>query len=58
MDGCVPWQERGQPDASSVTAGAEAGDSAMVRLRDGGAVREVRAAFERVAAHRSELEVS
>jgi hypothetical protein len=41
-----------------IQAGAEAGDPAMVRLRDDGAVREVRAAFEWVAAHRSELEVS
>ena len=32
--------------------------STVVRLRDDGAVREVRAAFEWVAAHRSELEVS
>ena len=37
---------------------AEAGDPAMVRLRDEGAVREVRASFGWVAAHRSELEVS
>ena len=37
---------------------AEAGDPAMGRLRDEGAVSEVRAAFGWVAAHRSELEVS
>jgi len=49
------WQDRCW---RGIKAGAEAGDPAMVRLRDGGAVREVRAAFEWVAAHRPELEVS
>ena len=55
------WQDRSW---RGIQAGADAGDPAMVRLRDDGAVRddsavrEVRAAFEWVAAHRSELEVS
>ena len=49
------WQDRCW---RGIQAGAEAGDPAMVRLRDEGAVREVRASFGWVAAHRSELEVS
>jgi Phosphotransferase enzyme family len=49
------WQDRCW---RGIQAGAAAGDPAMVRLRAEGAVREVRAAFGWVAAHRSELEVS
>ncbi len=49
------WQDRCW---RGIQAGAEAGEEAMLRLRDSGAVREVRAAFGWVAAHRSELEVS
>ena len=41
-----------------IQAGAEAGDPAMIRLRDSGAVREVRAAFGWVAENRAELEDS
>ena len=55
MDVIVWWQDRSW---RGIQAGADAGDPAMVRLRDDGAVREVQAAFEWVAAHRSELEVS
>ena len=55
VDVIMWWQDRCW---RGIQAGAEAGDPAMVRLRDGGAVREVRAGFEWVAAHRSELEVS
>jgi hypothetical protein len=55
VDVIMWWQDRCW---RGIQAGAGASDPAMVRLRDGGAVREVRAAFEWVAAHRSELEVS
>jgi len=61
VDVIMWWQDRCW---RGIQAGADAGDPAMVRLRDDGAVRddgamrEVRAAFEWVAAHRSELEVS
>ena len=55
VDVIMWWQDRCW---RGIQAGAEAGEEAMVRLRDDGAVREVRAAFEWVAAHRSELEVS
>jgi len=49
------WQDRCW---RGIQAGAAAGNLAMVRLRDDGAVREVRAAVRWVAEHRSELEVS
>jgi len=55
VDVIMWWQDRCW---RGIQAGAEAGEEAMVRLRDDGAVREVRAAFEWVAAHRSDLEVS
>jgi Phosphotransferase enzyme family len=55
VDVIMWWQDRCW---RGIQAGAEAGDPAMVRLRDEGAVREVRASFGWVAAHRSELEVS
>ncbi len=55
MDVIMWWQDRCW---RGIQAGAEAGDPAMVRLRDDGAVREVRAAFGWVAAHRCELENS
>jgi hypothetical protein len=55
VDVIMWWQDRCW---RGIQAGAEAGEEAMVRLRGDGAVREVRAAFEWVAAHRSELEVS
>jgi len=55
VDVIMWWQDRCW---RGIQAGAEAGDPAMVRLRDDGGVREVRAAFGWVAAHRSELEVS
>ena len=55
VDVIMWWQDRCW---RGIQAGAEAGNPAMVRLRDDGAVGEVRAAFEWVAAHRSELEVS
>lgn len=55
VDVIMWWQDRCW---RGIQGGAEAGDPAMVRLRDDGAVREVRAAFGWVAAHRSELEVS
>jgi hypothetical protein len=55
VDVIMWWQDRCW---RGIQAGAEAGDPAMVPLRDDGAVREVRASFEWVAAHRSELEVS
>jgi hypothetical protein len=55
VDVIMWWQDRCW---RGIQAGAEAGEEAMVRLRDGGAVREIRAAFGWVAAHRSELEVS
>jgi len=49
------WQDRCW---RGIQAGAEAGDPAMIRLRDSGAVREVRAAFGWVAENRAELEGS
>jgi hypothetical protein len=55
--GYVPWQERGTPGAPGA-AGVKA-EASLVRVAE--LVRElweVRAAFEWVAAHRSELEVS
>ncbi len=55
VDVIMWWQDRCW---RGIQAGAEAGEEAMLRLRDSGAVREVRAAFGWVAAHRSELEVS
>ena len=55
LDVIMWWQDRCW---RGIQAGAEAGEEAMVRLRDDGAVREVRAAFEWVAAHRCELEDS
>jgi hypothetical protein len=55
VDVIMWWQDRCW---RGIQAGAEAGEEAMVWLRDGGAVREIRAASEWVAGHRSELEVS
>ncbi len=55
VDVIMWWQDRCW---RGIQAGAEAGEEAMLRLRDSGAVREVRAAFGWVAAHRSGLEVS
>jgi len=55
VDVIMWWQDRCW---RGLQAGAAAGDPAMVRLRDDGAVREVGAAFRWVAEHRSELEVS
>jgi len=55
LDVIMWWQDRCW---RGIQAGAEAGEEAMVRLRDDGAVREVRAAFEWVAVHRCELEDS
>ena len=49
------WQDRCW---RGIAAGAAAGDPAMVRLRDSGAVREVQAACRWVAEHRRELEGS
>jgi hypothetical protein len=47
------WQDRCW---RGIEAAAEAGDPAMVRLRDGGAVAEVRAAYAWTATHRAVLE--
>jgi hypothetical protein len=55
VDVIMWWQDRCW---RGIQAGAEAGDPAMVRLRDDGGVREVRAVVGWVAAHRSDLEVS
>ena len=55
VDVIMWWQDRCW---RGIQAGAAAGDPAMVRLRADGAVRQVRAAFGWMAAHRSELEVS
>ena len=55
VDVIMWWQDRCW---RGIQAGAEAGEEAMVRLRGDGGVREVRAAFGWVAAHRSELGVS
>jgi hypothetical protein len=55
VDVIMWWQDRCW---RGIQAGAAAGDPALIRLREEGAVREVRAAFQWVAEHRSELEVS
>ena len=47
------WQDRCW---RGIEAQAEAGDPAMVRLRDSGVVEEVRAAYHWVSAHRDALE--
>ncbi|MEV7437500.1 phosphotransferase family protein [Streptomyces griseoviridis] len=49
------WQDRCR---RGIEAQAEAGDPAMVRLRDTGAVRHVRAAYQWVLDHRTALERS
>jgi hypothetical protein len=53
VDVIMWWQDRCW---RGIQAGAEAGDPAMVRLRDRGAVRGVQAAWRWVAEHRGELE--
>jgi hypothetical protein len=53
IDVIMWWQDRCW---RGIEAGADAGDPAMVRLRDGGAVRNVRADWEWVGRHRGELE--
>ena len=55
VDVIMWWQDRCW---RGIQAGAEAGDPAMIRLRDSGAVREVRAAFGWVAENHAELEGS
>ena len=54
VDVIMWWQDRCW---RGIQAGAVAGDPAMVRLRNDGAVLEVQAAFRWVARHRTELEV-
>lgn len=49
------WQDRCW---RGIEAQADAGDAAMARLREAGAVREVRAAFQWVSDHRGALERS
>lgn len=49
------WQDRCW---RGIEAGAAAGDAAMTRLRDSGAARSVRAAYEWVVKHRAELETA
>lgn len=49
------WQDRCW---RGIDAQADAGDAAMARLREAGAVREVRAAFQWVSDHRGALERS
>jgi Phosphotransferase enzyme family len=53
VDVIMWWQDRCW---RGIQAGAEAGDPAMLGLRDRGAVRDVRAAWRWVAEHRGELE--
>jgi hypothetical protein len=55
VDVIMWWQERCW---RGIEAGAAAGDPAMVRLRDDGAVHKVRATFGWVAENRAELEGS
>ena len=52
IDVIMWWQDRCW---RGIEAGADAGDPAMVRLRDGGAVRDVRAAWDWMGRHRGEL---
>lgn len=53
VDTVLWWQDRCW---RGIEAGATAGEPAMVRLRDGGAAAEVRAAFAWTEAHRADLE--
>jgi hypothetical protein len=53
VDVIMWWQDRCW---RGIEAGAEAGDPAMVRLRDHGAVRDVRAAWGWMRRHRGELD--
>jgi hypothetical protein len=55
LDTVVWWQDRCW---RGIEAGASAGDAALVRLRDQGVVREVRAAREWVERHRHELDAA
>jgi len=52
IDVIMWWQDRCW---RGIEAGADAGDPAMVRLRDGGAVRDVRAAWDWMGRHRGAL---
>jgi hypothetical protein len=52
VDAILWWQDRCW---RGIEAGAAAGEPAMARLRDAGAVREVQSAYRWVAAHRREL---
>jgi aminoglycoside phosphotransferase (APT) family kinase protein len=52
VDTILWWQDRCW---RGIEAGAAAGDAAMLRLRDAGAIRSVRAAHDWVAAHRAAL---
>lgn len=53
IDVIMWWQDRCW---RGIEAGADAGDPAMVRLRDQGVARDVRAAWDWVRRHRGELE--
>ena len=54
VDAVLWWQDRCW---RGIESGAETGDAAMTALRDSGAVRSVRAAYDWVIAHRAEIEV-
>lgn len=55
LDTVLWWQDRCR---RGIEIAADAGDPAMVRLRERGAVRAVRAAYEWTAAHRATLSTS
>lgn len=52
VDTVLWWQDRCR---RGIESGAAAGDPALIRLRDSGAVREVRLSYEWVKAHRDQL---
>jgi hypothetical protein len=52
VDAILGWQDRCR---RGIEAGAAGGDPTLIRLRAGGAVREVRLAYEWVKAHRGRL---
>jgi hypothetical protein len=52
LEAILWWQDRCW---RGIEAKAAAGDPAMTRLRDRGAARAVRSAFNRVTSHRAEL---
>ncbi|MEU4158585.1 hypothetical protein [Actinoplanes sp. NPDC026670] len=53
VDTILEWQEA---TWRGILAAAETGDAAMIRLRDGGTVEQIRAVHDWTSRHRAELE--